>query len=551
MGRFVRELRRRKVVQVAAVYAIVAWLLVQIVVAIEAPLNLPIWVDTLVIVLVAVGFPIAIVLAWAFEVTPEGVRRAGGGAGTDPVLTTEPAAEPELDPKTIAVLPFENLSPDLDNAWFAAGLHEEVLHQLARIHDLNVIARTSVLQYEAARKPVPEIARELHVGTVMEGSVRYAGDRVRVTAQLIDSASNTHVWSENFDRNLDDIFAIQSDIALGIANALRATLTAAETNAITRPPTNNPEAYRAYLAGVAEWIRPAAADYEKALERFDRAIELDPVFASAYALKAVVLISTLENFNVALADDPHGEALQAVEKALALDPLLGAAHAARGYIIGQDWDEALAAFQRGAELAPNEPGVLGALAFHLACMGRAEEAIPVIQHALTLDPLSANTHRMAAIVYGAAGQVEEAIHAGETSIVFHPLDAVNHIAYAMMFSHGRRHTDAMRHLGIAETMEGASDPQMQMLLAEGYASVGELDRAREIAEHIDLDAQDAARHAGYLVGIGNPDGAIDVLTREFAEVGHLPRQLNIFPSLMPLHADPRYKALMKKTGLEM
>ena len=221
---FLGELKRRKVFQVAAVYAVVAWLLVQIVTSIEEPLNLPDWADTLVIVLVAVAFPVALVLSWAFDVTPRGIVRTTNdegifgdpqGASAEPVSNAPDTAKRPLDELTgrppensIAVLLFENISPNPNDAYFAVGIHEEILNQLAKLSALKIVARTSVLQYAAQAKPIPQIAKELNVESIIEGSVRYAGDRVRVTIQLIAAASGMHLWSETYDREFKDIFYV-------------------------------------------------------------------------------------------------------------------------------------------------------------------------------------------------------------------------------------------------------------------------------------------------------------------------------------------------------
>ncbi len=263
---FLGEIKRRKVFQVGAVYAVVAWLAIQVITAIETPLGLPDWVDTLVIVLLAIGFPLTLVISWAFDVTPEGiVRDAGGDAPVKSggrkieyvligllVITVSwiayselgPSGRPALRvlPNSIAVLPFENLSPDPDNAYFAGGIHEEILNQLAKIRDLNVIARTSVLNpdFTDGSMSIPAIALELNVETIMEGSVRYSGnlDTVRVTAQLIDGETNTHIWTDTFDGDLTDFFGFQTVIAVQIASATQAEFSADERELIDKPITN-------------------------------------------------------------------------------------------------------------------------------------------------------------------------------------------------------------------------------------------------------------------------------------------------------------------------
>jgi TolB-like protein len=282
---FLGEIKRRKVWQVAAVYVGVALAVIGLIDGVSEPLSLPSWFDTVVIVLLAVGFPIALVLAWAFDLTPAGVVRtppsdampedgAPLGMPQQSVPTAEqatPSAEqapprsqaalsppnesieprPEFLRNSVAVLPLENLSPNPDDGYFAAGIHEEILNCLTKIKDLSVIARTSVKKYRDTDKSIAEIAAELGVGTVMEGSVRYAGDRVRVTAQLIDAATQDHLWSEVYERDLADVFAIQADIAAKIAAALEAEFSVAEREGIEKLPTSSPTAYALYLRALA------------------------------------------------------------------------------------------------------------------------------------------------------------------------------------------------------------------------------------------------------------------------------------------------------------
>jgi TolB-like protein len=290
---FLSELKRRNIHRVAAAYAVVAWLVVQGTSVFAPALNLPEWPMRLLALLGLIGFPVALTVAWLYELTPQGLKLAAdvplepstrrvtaqklnyliigalvvtviflgvdnyrSRAGTaTPAAATAPSgadAAPVSDvlPNSVAVLPFANMSPNPDDAYFAQGIHEEVLNQLAKIGALNVIARTSVLRYAESTMAIPDIARELNVGTVMEGSVRYAGDDVRITAQLIDPKTGAHVWSEAYQRKIDDIFAIQADIAMNIANALRAEFSLEEQPAIETPPTVSPEAYALYLQAI-------------------------------------------------------------------------------------------------------------------------------------------------------------------------------------------------------------------------------------------------------------------------------------------------------------
>jgi len=336
---FLSELKRRNVYRVGVAYAIVAWMAVQVTSVFAPALRFPDWVVSLVALVAVVGFPIALILSWVYELTPAGVRRtddvpavesitrvtaqklnyliigslaalllfvaidayvlrddaAPGAAAASPAesVAAPTAAAPltrDVLRNSVAVLPFTNLSPNPDDAYFAQGIHEEVLNQLGKLGALTVIGRTSVLRYADGKTAIPDIARDLNVQTVMEGSVRYAGDSVRITAQLVDPKTGAQLWSDAYQRKFDDIFAIQADIAMNIANALSAEFSVAEQQAVERPLTSSPEAYALYLQ-----VRGAQADQQAALELLDRAIALDPAFAAAYGRKAQIYSAMLSN----------------------------------------------------------------------------------------------------------------------------------------------------------------------------------------------------------------------------------------------------------------
>jgi adenylate cyclase len=316
---FWSELRRRNVVKVAIAYAIVGWLLVQVADTFFPALQLPEWTVTLVAALVILGLPIALILSWAFDVTPDGIVRTQSVASASQSVVTDAAIadteavsgrlvenaeaqqeSPQKGPaagtmpdgvlaNSVAVLPLDNLSPDPDNAYFAAGLHEEILNQLAKLSGLNVISRTSVLGYAKDRPPIAEIAKALNVQSVMEGSIRYAGNRIRATVQLISSATGAHLWSETYERELDDIFAIESDIAINVAKALQATFSPEEQQAVENAPTRSTEAYDLYLR-----IMPIRYSHlAKALELTDQALEIDPDFALVHMTKGYLYANAI------------------------------------------------------------------------------------------------------------------------------------------------------------------------------------------------------------------------------------------------------------------
>src|SRR5256885_3764210 len=310
---FFAELKRRNVYKVAVAYAIVGWLLVQIATQVFPFLEIPNWVVRLVIVLVAVGFPIALVIAWAFDLTPEGIKRTEnidlvtsarqprkrawiyvvviGGAisiglffvGRYSVRNTASAAGTELSAKSIAVLPFDNLSRDPDNAYFTEGVQDEILTRLAKVADLKVIARTSTQRFKSAPENLPDIAMQLGVANILEGSVQKVGDQVRVNVQLINALTNAHLWADIYDRKLTDIFAVESDIAKSIADTLQAKLSSSAEHVLASRPTENPEAHELYLKGRYFWNRRTGANLQKAADYFQQAIGKDPSYALAFS----------------------------------------------------------------------------------------------------------------------------------------------------------------------------------------------------------------------------------------------------------------------------
>ncbi len=433
---FLGEIKRREIFQVAAVYLVVAWLLIQIVATIETPLNLPDWVDTLVILLLAIGFPVTLVMSWGFNLTPDGlVKDQGSDASVQsggrrieylligllvvtvgwilyrveispseqPVeMLADEAAGGALS-NSIAVLPFENLSPDPDNAYFAAGIHESTLNQLAKIRDLVVIARTSVMQYEEDPPPIPEIAKALNVETVMEGSVRYANGRVLITAQLIDGRTGAHLWSDEFNRELADVFAVQAEVADHIATAMQVQLLPDERARIENRPTESKEAYQHYLHALSLPNARIFPVYMAAkIESLERAIAADPEFAEAYAELA------LRYWN-------KGERVIGAEyaqKAVELDPTVGHAYSVLGLSYEHFYarqEEARAAYERAVELSPNDPRTLIQNGARLAELsGDYAQAIRSGERAVAIDPNNASLPGQLGFIYLRAGDLPEA-----------------------------------------------------------------------------------------------------------------------------------------------
>ena len=518
------ELKRRKMLQVAAVYLVVAWLIMQIIDVIHSPLRLPEWFPTVVIVFLAIGFPIAMIISWAFNVTPGGVVRDKGsdesgkqsGRTIEFVLiglvgvavlwliyrtefASQPPPEPvavedtapDVLPNSVAVLPFANLSPDPDNAFFAAGIHDTILNELAKIKDMNVISRTAMLRYADGTTPIPQIAKELRVETVMEGSVQYANGRVLVTAQLIDPTTNAHLWSESYDREFADIFAIQADIATQIAVAMRTQLSADERLSIARQMTSSPEAYALYLRAMelADWDFSPGDSTAEFHGLLDDAIELDPAFARAHAAKANVY--SFQRRSQALAKE-------SAETALSLDPNLGSAYSALAKVHARAMHnaEAFDAFDTALRLSPNDIDILDDFSRFLSQVPNTERSLQLAERVVELDP---GRGWFMALMLWRAGDIEAALEAQRKVVAARPDNHRQRLSGAVLEYLLGNEEAATREARIASKLRIDDDLDFN-ILATYAQSYGALGFADEAAKYLDLFVARASQE---------PEGAID------------------------------------------
>src|SRR6266700_2895545 len=367
LKKFFAELKRRNVYKVAVAYAIVGWLVMQIAATVVPALHLSDAITSAVVLLVILGFPIALIIAWAFELTPEGLKRtefaeqlpkkaprshawiyvvviAGAISASLFFLgrytaTSKQSGLTGLPAKSIAVLPFDNLSRDPDNAYFAEGIQDEILARLSKIADLKVISRTSTQKYKSAPDNLREIARQHDVANILEGSVQKAADHVRVNVQLINALNDAHLWSDIYDRKLTDIFAVESDIAKTIADTLQAKLTGAEKQMITAQPTSDMTAYELYLKGRLLWGKRGGENIRQAIAFYEQAIARDPNYALAYAGLAEDY-AILPAYTATAPGDVYPKAKAAALKALQLNDKLGEAHTALANLLYNDFDMA-------------------------------------------------------------------------------------------------------------------------------------------------------------------------------------------------------------------
>jgi TolB-like protein/tetratricopeptide (TPR) repeat protein len=452
------ELKRRKVVRVAVVYAATAFAIVQAADVMLPRLGVPDWTLTLIVVLVVLGFPVAVVLGWALELTPDGIKRTeaapaersdaatpallgkrtvfaaallvavgvGLGAGwflrpaaespgvSPPAASLAPAAaedpSPSPDAKSIAVLPFVNMSADAENEYFADGISEELLNVLVKVEDIGVASRTSSFAYKGRELGAAVIARELKVNHILEGSVRKSGNRVRITAQLIDAVEDRHLWSETYDRELDDIFAIQDEIANAIVAALRGTLGVDEAPRVVmvRADTDNLDAYQLYLKARELFITRTALDESVRLS--EEVVALDPDFARGWevlAAASAIIIDWEDSYPGIDTDQLFARALEAAERALALDPTLAMPWAVRAllmnYALPVPFADSLALFDQALLADPAQASVYLWRAIVWINLGFLERAINDLDACLAIDPAYGNCLRWKAVAAALSG----------------------------------------------------------------------------------------------------------------------------------------------------
>jgi len=579
---FFAELKRRNVYKVAVAYAIVGWLLVQIATQVFPFLEIPAWVVRLVIALVAIGFPIALVIAWAFELTPEGIKRTEDvdlaastrqprkytwifvvivGAALSVGLffigrytgrTTASAAGIELPVKSIAVLPFGNLSRDPENEYFADGIQDEIITRLAQVSDLKVISCTSTRRYKGTAQSLRQIASELGVTNILEGSIQKANDQVHVNVQLLNALTDSHLWADTYDRKLTDIFAVEGEIAKTIADTLQAKLSGSEKSLIAKTPTANNEAHELYLKGRFFWNKRTAEDLRKSIDYFNQAIAKDPNYGLAYAGLAQSW-KLLPAFNGGAPQDCFPQAEAAARKALALDDTLSDAHAALASLKGLngfDYAGAIKEYERAIRLNSNDATAHQWFANDtLANIGQSEREVAVMKRAVELDPLSLIINSNLGVAYIHADRLDEAIAQLRKTV---ELDGTFYYArYNLAQALELKGLIPEATAEYQKTMSMTEDPVPLGMLGRLYALHGQNDAALKILQR--LRQNRAQRYtAAYglaliYVGLGDRNEALNWLEQGYREHdGFNIGPIRVDPLLAPLQGDPRFEALAEK-----
>jgi TolB-like protein/Tfp pilus assembly protein PilF len=573
---FFAELKRRNVYKVAVAYIVGGWALSQGIAQVFPVFDVPNWVIRLIVLLIIIGFPIALILAWAFEITPEGIKRtqdvdptkphSAGGAWIYVVIAgallliglfvvgeygfraARSNAQP-LSTKSIAVLPLANLSSDPGNEYFAAGIQDEIITRLAQVADLKVISCSSTQRYKGAAQNLRQVASELGVTNILEGSVQKANDEVRVNVQLLNALTDSHLWADSFDRKLTDVFAVESEIAKTVADNLRAKLTGHELATLNARPTENSAAHELYLRGRFFWNKRDTNDLQKALDYYRQAANQDPKYALAWSGVADVYV-LLPLFGGADPADAYPKAKEAANKAIALDPNLAEPHADLAVLADIfDFDASLSMreFEKAIALNPNY-----ATAHHwfgnslLEAIGDFDRSIAEMKRAVELDPLSIAINVDLGVSYYYAGRYHDAIVQIRKAL---DLDANSYYV----------HSNLAEVLELSGDLPGAiaeyeksvaldTDPFPLALLGHAQALAGNRAGALKILQQLAASPRYAPDYSVGLIylGLGDKRQALDWLEKSFAKRQPDLNTIRFDPFLKPLHGDPRFEALAEK-----
>jgi adenylate cyclase len=575
---FFSELKRRNVYKVAVAYGVVGWLVIQVNSTVLPTFHAPEWVVQTLIVLVALGFPIALVMAWAFELTPEGLKRS---EDVDLVAQArrkshawiyivivgvllsvglfmlgrygfreKNSVSKELPAKSIAVLPFVNMSADKNDEYLSDGMTEELINVLAKVPGLRVPGRTSCFAFKGKNEEdiFHKVGDQLHVGTVLEGSVRKAGDKLRVTAQLINVSDGYHLWSKDYDGDVKDILNFQSNVAEQVVQALQVKLGGEEKRVLAKKPTENPEAHRLYLLGRYEFAKYTQTGWNNAIRYYEQALRIDPEFALAYCGLAdnyAYMGSVVMPEKEAIAKEK-----EFAQKALELDPELAEAHMslALALVAVYDWRNGLKEFDRALELNPNLAFAYELQAWTLNGLGRFDEAIAKTRKAVELDPLNPFFQMSLSFYQYWARQYDDAIAQSRKTLAMDPNSAISHVLLGLSFLKKGDTAGAIAELQKSK----APDPGAwyQGFLGYTYAISGDRAKAeqalRELEELAKRQYVSPTAFATIYLGLGQEEKCLDWLEKSYEQQDSACWYLKIDQIYDSVRNEPRFQALVEK-----
>lgn len=561
---FFRELRHRKVLRAAAVYAVIGWAVIEASDTIFPALSIPEGAFTAVLVITLVGFPVALVGAWMFDITPHGLTRTqplSADSAAEPLdrppdgsLAAAVAADGPASPRSIAVLPFANMSDDPDNEYFSDGVTEEIINALAKVAGLHVAARTSSFSFKGKDQDVTEIGRRLRVATVLEGSVRKAGQQVRIAAQLVNAADGYHIWSEVYDRELCDIFEVQEEIARTIVDKLKVEFMGEGDESLVQRHTENLDAYNLYLRGRYFWNQRERG-LTKGIEYFEHAIAADGRYALAYSGLADSY-NLLGFYGFLRPKEAFPKAKVQARKALELDPELGEAHASLGFacmLFDWKWADAEGEFTRAMDLSPTYVTAHHWYSEFLLAMGRMEEGIAEARQAVRLDPIGLIINTLLGMALYLARDYEEAIEACLKTLDLEPDFLPAYVWLGLAYGEMGRHEKAIE---IFEKAKAQSDgrPAMTALLGHACAVAGRtrdaetaLEELREVSRTSYVSPFDLAR---IYIGLGEGASGLERLEDAYEERAIGLVWIGVDPTLDPVRSDPGFQDLLRRMDLQ-
>jgi adenylate cyclase len=579
---FFGELKRRNVYKVAVAYAIAGWALAQGIAQVFPVFDIPNWVVRVIVLLIIIGLPIALILAWMFELTPQGIKRTEVAdaehltgrarrrvwiyvviiAGAMSVslfflgryTASTRNAGSEVREKSIAVLPFVNMSGDASHNDFSDGITEEILNALAQISGLKVAARTSAFQFKGKNVDLRTVGETLAVAYVLEGSVQRAGDDVRITTQLIDARSGYHLWSEKYDRKLTSVFAIEDEISKAIAAHMQVTLSNGREKPLVKTATGNGEAHEFYLKGLAR-ITERGPALNSAVQFFKQAIALDPNYAAAWAGlgQAYELLPwyKLAPWQISLA-----QAQEAAERALTLDSHLAEAHTALANVLRDrlDFTNATNEYLTALKANPGSAETLNQYAQMLLRMGRLEEAVKQERAAVALDPLAPNPHYMMGMMLGDLHRYDEAIAAEKVVIDRNPNYTYARFQLTYLYVYASNYAEAEREARAAAAQVG-ENPEIIAALVHAVANPSERTSALKLVTESKIGrySLDQVTDAFWCGMLGECEEALGRLERwrRSSEQGELFSDIQVLwtPAFDPIRADKRFQAILQSLGL--
>ncbi len=541
LKKFLAELKRRRVYSVAVAYLVGGWALAQGIAQVLPVFDIPNWVVRLIVVLIVLGFPVALTLSWFFDVTRYGIVRTPDRASEDRGEVVEPFVSSE---KSIAVLPFNDLSPEKDHAYFGEGIAEELLGALAKVEGLRVAARRSSFWFQDKQAELSEIASKLNVRHVLEGSVRRDGNRVRVTAELIDACDGFTIWSETYEREMHGIFALQDEITRSIVDTLKLKLE------ISPPPVSrSTDAYDAYLEGLFYSDKSTEEALRKSLEFFHRALEKDPRFSRAWTGIAKAWLWLADVYVPPL--EAYPKVRDAAARALQLNDEEAEAHvylAEAKRILDWDLDGAEAEYKRAFEVDPNSTASNYFIAAFYGARGDRDQALAYLQRTSKIDPASLWVNNSACELYRYFGLYDEAVAAGERALQLDPVFAYGEPLLGALYREMERFDEAIALYKRSESLSG----RPAVGLAITYAR---MNRRKEALQTLEAATANRAYTAGDVpahvhVALGAHNDAIRELERACEEHSSSLHLIGIAPEFAPLRSDKRFLSILQKIGIE-